>query len=383
MKYLVLLFTFISQACLGSLYAWSAFVPELQSNYGISATETQLIFGGLILVNTLTMIPAGRLIKTIGVKPLLATAGLFFTGGYLLAGSSGGNFYLLFLGVAVFLGIGIGCGYVTLLVSCTSWFPKKRGLATGLAVSGFGGGAIFISAVVDWMLLSGFDVLQIFVWLALSGGLIILSSTLIISLPQNFETTASRKLNISLFWQDIRIFGLFIAMLAGTLSGLIIIGNLRPIALASGFPERIALYSIAVFSAGNAGGRLFWGIVDDKIGPRTIPLTLSMLSLSTIGISIFITPVLFYFAVLIAGLSFGASFVIYATQINKLFGTRGLSDVYPVVFVSQGFSGIFGPPLGGVIYDLTGSYQPALLIAIIFPLLATALISQTVLNSSQ
>jgi OFA family oxalate/formate antiporter-like MFS transporter len=140
MKYLILTLVVLSQACFGSLYAWSAFVPPLQESYALSATGGQIIFGGMILTNTIIMILAGKLLSRWGPRPLVIAGGFLFAAGYLLAGFSGGSFTLLFLGVAVFVGCGIGLGYITLLITCMQWFPDNKGLASGLAVAGFGGG---------------------------------------------------------------------------------------------------------------------------------------------------------------------------------------------------------------------------------------------------
>ncbi len=363
----------VSQAALGSLYAWSAFVPELYATYGLTATESQLIFAGMILTNTLLMVFAGRLLNRTSPRTLLAGAGSFFAGGYLLARLSNGNFFLLFVGMAILLGCAIGFGYVTLLVTCVRWFPDRQGLATGMAVAGFGGGSIVISAAVDWMLKSDFGVLEIFNWLGIAGGLILLLAALIIRFPGNRSVPEkSTALKFSTITGNRLLWLLFFAMLSGTFAGLVTIGNLRPIADEMELSTTVAIYSIAIFAVGNAGGRLLWGWLADRLGGKTIPADLTLISIGIIGIIFFSHPLTFYFFVLLTGLCFGASFVIYAAFISDLYGPEKLGQIYPFVFLSQGVSGLLGPLSAGVAFDLFGSYQYALFVAALLPLLAAA-----------
>ncbi len=370
MKILVLIAVVLSQGCLGSLYAWSAYVPSLQVGYGFTATQTQLIFGGLVLGNTLLMVYAGRLLKKTGPRALVVLSALLFAGGYLLAGFSGGSFGLIFLGIAVLFGLSIGFGYVSLLKVCMEWFPEREGLASGFAVAGFGGGAIAVSALVERFLAAGYDVLNIFKVIGAAGGLIILISSPLMRLPDNREEEEEeRGRPIIEVLVDRTVWLLFFAMFAGTFTGLVVAGNLTPIALEGGLSDKLAVYAVGVFSIGNAGGRLVWGWGADLFGAKTIPASLGLLALGVLGVLLFSSPPFFYLSVILVGLCFGASFVIYVTYIAEIYGASGVGDVYPLVFIAQGISGVFGPALAGLSSDITGSFVPALALAL---LVATA-----------
>jgi MFS transporter, OFA family, oxalate/formate antiporter len=81
-KYFILLASVLIQICIGGLYAWSEFVPALKRSYGLSTAQTQLIFGSLIAVFTLSMVVAGRLLSRFGPRWIAAFGGLAFGGGY-------------------------------------------------------------------------------------------------------------------------------------------------------------------------------------------------------------------------------------------------------------------------------------------------------------
>jgi OFA family oxalate/formate antiporter-like MFS transporter len=223
-----------------------------------------------------------------------------------------------------------------------------------------------VATIAGRMLGAGFTVLQVFNWLAISGGSLIIISGIIIKSAPESENPTSRtgRLKLSLLIKDPRIWSLFLAMFAGTFTGLTVIGNLKPIALLAGFSGSVATYSVAVFAAGNAGGRILWGWLIDIFGKKTIPADLLLLALAAWGVAASQTAVLFFSSTFLVGLCFGASFVIYATYISETYGADKTAEIYPLVFLSQGLSGIAGPASGGISYDLTGSYSYALIIAI-------------------
>ena len=162
MKYIILLASVLIQTCIGGLYAWSAFVPALKKAHDLSTAQTQLIFGSLIAVFTVSMVVAGRLLSRVSPRWIAAAGGIAFGGGYWIASRSGGSFGLLLLGVGIVTGIGTGFCYVCPLTMCAKWFPERKGLVTGLAVAGFGGGAVVLSYLVEFFFSRGMGVLEVF-----------------------------------------------------------------------------------------------------------------------------------------------------------------------------------------------------------------------------
>ncbi|HMA62058.1 MAG TPA: MFS transporter, partial [bacterium] len=163
-KWVNLIAGIIIQTILGGIYAWSIFVPHLINNYGLSKGQCGTIFGVSIAVFTLAMTLAGRILSRRGPRFTASIGAVLFLVGYLIASFSGGSFIILLVGIGLFAGSGIGFGYVCPLSVGMQWFPKHKGFITGVAVAGFGGGAIILSSVASHFLNAGMNVLIFFRW---------------------------------------------------------------------------------------------------------------------------------------------------------------------------------------------------------------------------
>jgi OFA family oxalate/formate antiporter-like MFS transporter len=149
-------------------------------------------------------------------------------------------------------------------------------------------------------------------------------------------------------------------MFCGTFAGMLVIGNLKPMALAVGIPDLMATAAISVFAIGNAAGRITWGWACDRTDERMIPVKLAALAVPLVLLAWVHSAALFVAVSFAIGFGFGACFVVYAAQVASRYGLARVGGVYPLVFLSYGLAGIVGPPLGGWLYDSTSSYTPAI-----------------------
>lgn len=351
------------QTVLGGIYAWSTFVPYLMKDHGLSSGQCGFIFGLSILVFTLTMTFSGWVLTRKGPRITVGIAAALFTAGYILASVSGGAFAWLLLGLGVLAGAGIGFGYVCPLSVGMKWFPNKKGLVTGVAVAGFGGGAILLSSIAELLLTRGVDVLAFFRWFGLCAGLLLCGAASLLRNPPEPETRAAREGTMSAVFS--RPFALvFMGMFAGTFAGLLIIGNLSPLAMKAGLTEGQATVSVSVFAVGNALGRIAWGQIFDRLGYRSIPLSLISFAM-TAGLLLMPLPMwLLFLSVALLGFGFGANFVVYATAVSRHFGAAAFPRLYPMCFLAYGVAGISGPGIGGSLADGTGSYAPSLVVCL-------------------
>ncbi len=363
---LILLSCILIQMCLGGLYAWSSFVPALTGSHGLSTAETQVIFGALIAVFTVTMVLAGRGLGRRGPRVFSGAAGVLFAAGYLIASASGGAFLFLLLGIGIVGGAATGLGYVSALTTCMRWFPAHRGLVAGLAVGGFGGGAVLLAALTETLFAQGLDVLAVFRWVGVCYGAAILLAALPLRFPEP-EGADQHGLSPLLppVLHDLFFWALVVGMFFGTLAGLLVIANLKPLALSRGISSGWAAAAISAFAVGNSVGRIIWGWISDRLGIRTIPLSLAFLALTLFGLLPEEGRATALVAVSAAiGFGFGSCFVVYAAQVAARYGSHRVATVYPLVFLAYGVSGLAGPLLGGWLYDITESYLLATWISI-------------------
>ena len=148
--------------CIGSVYAWSIYNPALTKVVGVVAssaddwtlTEVVWIFTVAILVLGLAAAFAGKWLEKVGPRTVGIVAAFCWGGGYIV-GSLGiylNQVWLLYLGYGVIGGCGLGLGYVSPVSTLIRWFPDRRGMATGMAIMGFGGGAMLGTPLKEYFL---------------------------------------------------------------------------------------------------------------------------------------------------------------------------------------------------------------------------------------
>jgi len=344
------------QSCLGGLYAWSAFAPALQKDFGYTAGQTQLIFGFSVAVFTLSMVFAGRLLQTWGARRLTFLSGLLFAAGYLTSSFSAGKFLWVLAGLGLLVGTSIGFGYVAALTTAIQWYPKHKGVVAGAAVAGFGAGAILLSSMIAVLLHNGFTVTDLLLAVGLGYGVIICSGAVFLFHPPSTPVPL-KHVAMNVLLQDRLFRKLATGIFCGTFAGLLVIGNLKPLAMDCGVSSITATAAISFFAVGNTAGRLGWGWFFDHFGYPVIPASLFFLcgALILLVVARF-QPAIFSVCALGVGFGFGACFVVYAAQVALRYGADHVANIYPLIFIANGVAGLIGPPMGGYLYDVTGSY---------------------------
>ncbi|PKL43975.1 MAG: hypothetical protein CVV41_09435 [Candidatus Riflebacteria bacterium HGW-Riflebacteria-1] len=376
-KWVVLAACIILQSILGGIYAWSSFVQPLTETFGLNRGQCGAIFGLTIAVFTIAMIPAGKFLHRHGPRTTALTGSILFATGHILASYGNGSFISLLFCYGLVVGTGIGFGYVCPLTTCMKWFPENRGLVTGVAVAGFGGGAIILSSVAEYLLyVQNYSVLELFRFTGAMFGSTAFVASFFIKDPPNHKTNAERSDNHDLFPHLLsRTFVLtFLAMFAGTFSGLLIIGNLKPMMLDFGLGEIHATLSISLFAIGNIFGRVIWGQIYDKFGSRgTILMSQTLLFAALLLLNTGESTSLLL-ATIFIGAGFGSCFVVYASTIVDKFGVKLFASLYPICFLGYGLAAIVGPTTGGWLADSTGSFSSSINLS-----LATVFLSITLI----
>lgn len=410
-KYVVMAAAVVMQACLGGIYAWSSFVPALRSAWGYSQTQTQIVFGTCICVFSFLSVATGMLQDRLGPRPLSVCSGLLVGAAYLMAWRLGSSFVPLLAAVGVVGGVGIACGYVCPISTAVKWFPGRKGLVCGLAVAGYGGGAIALSRIVEALLGRGWVVLDIFGLVgAVYSPLIVLAGLGMISPPpkENYgeasvgglsgpgpggeetpqpsrlrqptlslkgrEVLAAAPAEIGLtageaklgaLLRDRRFWLVFAGMFCTTAPGLAVIGNLKPIAQSLGCDLATAALAVSTLAVGNASGRILWGFLYDRIGGRAAML-LSMGSVAAAVLTILAAGACgaaFLTAAVAVGFCYGSAFAVYPAEVARTYGPRHIGKIYGLVLFAQGISALVGPALGGLSKDWLDSFVPGIVVA--------------------
>ena len=373
------------QLCLGAIYAWSVFVNPLKDGYAMSTTETQIIFSLGLASFAATMIFAGRWQDKKGPRLVATIGGGVLGAGYILGSLSGGSFPLIALTVGVIGGAGIGLAYVCPIAACVKWFPDKRGLVTGLAVAGFGAGAWVFAQLAD-MFIASEGVLSAFLYLGLIffavvvGGAQLLRNPPTGWKPKGWKAPETKKKSKEDFeWRELlkmkQFWILWTMFFFGATAGLMVIGILKPFGVISGLSAITAGAAVGILAIFNGGGRIVWGALSDKLGHnKTMSLMFALQGvIMLVLIQMGSAELTLAIAAAWIGFNFGGNFALFPSATADYFGTKNLGMNYGLVFTSYGVAGIFGPILGGAVFDATGSYLWAFMPAGVLCLVAAGL----------
>jgi len=399
---LVVVGALLIQLCLGAIYAWSVFTPYLRKTpFNFSNTQTQAIFAMGLGTFAIVMVLAGRWQAKSGPRIVALVGGIMLSMGYILASFFGKSFIGQFIFIGLIGGAGIGLAYVCPIAVGMKWFPDKKGLITGLAVAGFGFGAlIWIKLAGSWGgLLESIGVLKVFlVYGIVFGVAVIIGSIWMVDppggwKPAGWQPTArsgrpSGKSSTAFLPAEMlrtpQFYTLWIMFIFSSMAGLMTIGiiklfgidALQGSGLTSVQASAIAGTAMAVFySIANGLGRIIWGTISDKTG-RKSALTL-MFTLQGIMMLLFYwmgsNEYLLYLGAAIIGFNFGGNFSLFPTATADFFGTKNVGRNYGWVFTAYGVGGIIGPIMAGRIRDVWQNWLAAFIISGIACLLAATI----------
>ncbi len=400
---MVLIGGIMLQLCLGAVYAWSVFAAELKAEpYWWSLTQTQVVFSVALATFALVMVFAGKWQDKIGPqKVAIAGAGLLGVG-YILSSFMPGNFLWMVLTLGIIAGAGIGTGYSCPIAAIGKWFPDRLGLATGLAVFGFGFGAFFISILtgkgIDMpglqveltQLLANFGLsTTLLIWgvifLGFGGiGAFLLKNPPVGWKPEGWTPpAASAKTPTSENWergdmiktpQFWMLLGMFIFAAS---AGLMTIGILKVYGIDSGLAPAAAGTAVGILAIFNGAGRIVWGAASDKIG-RTMAMAIMfflqacmMFALVFMNLGASVNGLILAAAWI--GFMFGGNFALFPTATRDFFGIKNYGANYAMVFLGYGVAGIIGPILAGQVKDIVGNYEMAFIICGVMCVIAAVL----------
>jgi len=406
-RWLVVLGAILIQLCLGAIYAWSVFTPYLtKPPYGFTATQSQIVFGVGLASFALVMILAGRMQNLFSPRKIAMLGGLVMGLGYAAASFTGTNFIAHVVTIGLVGGAGIGLAYVVPIAVGVKWFPDKKGMLTGLAVAGFGFGAlIWIKLAGGWpgltigetTLLTPFQGLiamlktedqqigDVFLYYGIAYAVIVLIGSIwMVNPPAGYapkdwnpappKPGAAATGAVNLTSREMlctpQFYALWLMFAAGAMAGLMIIGCIALFGIdalqSAGVKEGAAKAASATamgvcFALANGLGRIGWGMISDKLGRKT-SLFLMLASQGVIMLLFYYMGSnvwLFYLGATIIGFNFGGNFALFPAATADFFGNKSVGANYGWVFSSYGVGGIVGPVLAGYFKETAKGGDPS------------------------
>jgi OFA family oxalate/formate antiporter-like MFS transporter len=282
-------------------------------------------------------------------------------------------------------GIGIGLGYSATTPPSIKWFPPaKKGLITGIVVSGVGLAAVYISPLTQYLLRETGSISKTFLVLGL-GAIVLVSllSQLLSNPPAGYApalphgtvatgpgTLGSSAPRANLEWHEMlrtpQFYQLWLMFVLSAAAGLMLIAHVATIAKDQAHIDKWGFVPVATLAIFNTLGRIVSGFLSDKMGRgKTMFLAFSLQAINMFLFSHYTTPALIIFGSAFTGLCYGTIFTLFPASTADYYGVRNLGANYGFVFTAFGVAGVAGPILGGKIRDLSGSFSQSFTIAAI------------------
>jgi MFS family permease len=375
--------------CIGQAYAYSVFNLPMTKLIGITQsapddwklTELGWIFSIAIFFLGVSSAIFGRWVEEGGPRKAMFAAALCWAGGFFISaiGVQVHNLWLIYLGYGVLGGIALGIGYISPVSTLIKWFPDRPGMATGMAIMGFGGGAFIASPLSVW-LMSKFSspthigVMETFVVLGVVYLFFMMVGSALVRVPapgwkpEGFVPPRENKLitkndvyvydalktpQFWLIWWVLCLnvtAGIGVLGQASAMSQEMFPGHITPVA-AAGFVGLMSLF--------NMGGRFVWASTSDYIGRRNtyfVFMVLGFILYCTVPYTGSIGSVVGFVCCFLVIISmYGGGFSTVPAYLKDMFGTRYVGAIHGLLLTAWSMAGIFGPVLVNYIreYNVT------------------------------
>ncbi len=383
--------------CIGQIYAYSVFNKPLTQAIGITgpaAGDWSLVQVGLIFSIALFFLGAsaavfGRWLEKVGPRRAMFTSALCFAGGFVLSaiGVWSHQIWLLYLGHGVLGGIGLGLGYISPVSTLIKWFPDRPGMATGMAIMGFGGGAMVASPLSTWLMDlfktgSTTGVAETFLVMGALYFVFMLFGVLTVRIPhddyglRNSDSGLGAagnppqggkqsaipnppSVSASTAIKTPQFYLLFAVLMLNVTAGIGVLGQ-ASVMIQEMFSEKVvgankavtvaaATGFVGLLSLFNMAGRFFWSSLSDRIGRRNTYSIFFLLG----AVLYFLVPmtgnvgsiVLFVGAFCVIMSMYGGGFATIPAYLRDMFGVMEVGAIHGRLLLAWSAAAILGPQL--------------------------------------
>ena len=366
--------------CIGQAYAFSTFNLPLTKLIGLSQSapgdwnlkELGWIFSIAIVFLGSSAAVFGRWVERVGPRKSMFVAALCFGGGFLVSamGIRLHQLWIIYLGYGVLGGCGLGIGYISPVSTLIKWFPDRPGMATGMAIMGFGGGAL-IAAPLSVLLMANFKtatsngVLETFVTMGVIYFMFMMIGVLSVRVPaddwkpsgwtapakpKQLVTTANVAVDQA--WRTPQFWLLWVVLCMNVTAGIGVLGQASPM-IQEMFPGKVTAPAAAGFvgliSLFNMIGRFFWASTSDYIGRRNTYMVFFLLGIvlyAAVPTTGHIGSTALFVAAFCVILSmYGGGFATIPAYLRDMFGTYQVGAIHGRLLTAWSVAGVLGPVL--------------------------------------
>ena len=376
--------------CIGQAYAFSVFNLPMTKLLGITEstpddwklTDLGWIFSIAMVFLGISAAVFGRWVEEGGPRKAMFTAGCCWAAGFLISafGIYVHNLWIIYLGYGVIGGCALGIGYISPVSTLMKWFPDRPGMATGMAIMGFGGGAMIASPLSVWLMnrfstATDVGVLWTFISLGLGYFVFMMVGAAIVRVPapgwkpEGYVPPATPTRLITkndVFVYDAiktpQFWLIWCVLFLNTTAGIGVLGQASAMSQEM-FPGQITAIAAAglvgLMSVFNMGGRFCWASLSDFIGRRN-----TYFVYMTLGFILYVTVpfaggtgnvILFVCCFLVIVSMYGGGFSTVPAYLRDMFGTRYVGAIHGILLTAWSAAGIAGPVLINYIreYNIT------------------------------
>lgn len=368
---------------IGSVYAWSVFTKPISGYTGWKETSVSFAFSLAIFCLGMSAAFMGRLVEKFGPTATGTISSICYGSGIALTGLAIQSHQLWLLYVAYGVIGGLGSGYVTPVSTIVRWFPDKRGLATGLAIMGFGFAAMLTGPIAQ-SLMANVGVVNTFYILGGFYFVVMLIAAQFIKKPRSHElppAIAKNAERISLTGRELtanqalrtRTFAfLWFMFFINITTGIGLVSAASPMAQdMTTMTASAAAVMVGIIGLFNGFGRLAWATLSDFIGrPLTYSLIFVLDIVMLFVLLLFKAPFIFALALCLLMSCYGAGFSVIPAYLGDVFGTKELGAIHGYILTAWAIAGMVGPLLLSYTHQVLHNYYVTLIVFIIIDALA-------------
>jgi MFS family permease len=374
----------------GSAYTFSAFVESLQRDFGASRGSVSLVFSLAGFLYFGLGIVSGPLADRFGSRRL-ALAGMVLTGLGLAAASAARNLLEVYAAYGLGVGLGVGCAYVPAVGAVQRWFVRRRGFASGLAVSGIGVGTLVMPPLASFLIESlGWRG----AYLALGALAAVVGGGLALLLENDprdrglgpdgdplqpgAQAVRPEGASLSEAIRSRRFISLYAACLICSFGVFVPFVHLVPYAGDHGVAPASAVLLLGVIGIGSTAGRFFLGGLADRMGRQrsllamfigmALALAIWMVSTGIWGLAVF---------AFLYGAFYGGWVAVLPAVVMDYFGGRNVSGIIGILYTSVAFGTLIGPSTAGFAFDVSHSYTLPILASAAANIVAAIIVAMT------